>query len=1017
MYPSKLQVLLCKFILFISFPQGLGFQVEITSPGNSSCLYNASISTSEGPVTLYGDLYRSCDIFIKSSCTIKTSISIITSSTTAAGTEYIYLERFGPANPDFHRYIVVKSPLQTCNLSFWYDTIHLQFHGNITVIINANKAIGANSSVICPKEISQQDTVGQTSYCKEIKGYESVIACTSKLVDSKPTTICDAQCSHNCSCILSDREVMYHCYTSHDLFQNKSVFLLFPSDISSLDMSKNGLTALMPDSFKTIRILIVYLKLSYNSLVSLPTSLFHDLLHLTELELQYNSLVSLPAKLFSDLHNLTVLDLSHNSMVSLPVELFNDLHNLTELWLNENSLISLPVGLFNGLQNLNYLNLGNNSLVSLPTELFSGLHRLKKLDISYNSLRSLPVELFNGLQSLHSLYLGLNSLMSLPVGLFTDMYNLTQIWLNHNSLVSLPVGLFNDLHNLTELKLTSNSLVQLPVGLLNGLRSLNILYLGSNSLMSLPTELFNNLHRLQTLYIFNNSLRTLPDGLFNGLQSLLRVDIDSNYLVSLQAHLFSAMHNLQELHIQNNKIAHIAHASFSNTTALQVLYLSNNQLTFLSFNLFDDLINLRTLDLSYNRLTHIPRLGHMTKLSVIILVGNTLTGITHENFDGIQETVTIAVDQPAVCVCYVNESDSCFNIIKRSSYLTCGWLLSVTILSIFTWILGLFATLGNGFVLLWRRLKDGGRENKVQAILLSNLALSDFLMGIYMLIIAAADAYYGQYFPMNAEEWRTGFICRIASTLAITSSEASVFFVTLISIDRFINIKFPYTIHKLHIKSTRLASSVVWCISITLGLIASILAGKNPNFYDNSHICIGLPLAQVLSYDIYTKSFQGIIDLDTQKSLTFNVATNKHQSPGLYFSVAIFICLNMLCFLLILACYIAIIKTVSQTSKEASRQRKMSEEIRMTIKVSAIVLTDFCCWFPICLISALVQVGVVTIPPDTFAWVVTFVLPINSAINPFMYTIGTLIGDKCSKKQSYTHHVQMQTLSTSLPDK
>ena len=30
------------------------------------------------------------------------------------------------------------------------------------------------------------------------------------------------------------------------------------------------------------------------------------------------------------------------------------------------------------------------------------------------------------------------------------------------------------------------------------------------------------------------------------------------------------------------------------------------------------------------------------------------------------------------------------------------------------------------------------------------------------------------------------------------------------------------------------------------------------------------------------------------------------------------------------------------------------------------------------------------VPPDVFAWIVGFVLPINSAINPFLYTI---IGD------------------------
>ena len=112
---------------------------------------------------------------------------------------------------------------------------------------------------------------------------------------------------------------------------------------------------------------------------------------------------------------------------------------------------------------------------------------------------------------------------------------------------------------------------------------------------------------------------------------------------------------------------------------------------------------------------------------------------------------------------------------------------------------------------------------------------------------------------------------------------------------------------------------------ITLGLTASIFAGRNPNFYNNSHVCIGLPLAQVSSYETKT-TFTRIVDLNTIDPVPFEVVTNEHQSQGLYFSVVIFIGLNMLCFLLILA-YIVIIKIVFQTSKEASRKREMAEEI------------------------------------------------------------------------------------------
>ena len=85
-------------------------------------------------------------------------------------------------------------------------------------------------------------------------------------------------------------------------------------------------------------------------------------------------------------------------------------------------------------------------------------------------------------------------------------------------------------------------------------------------------------------------------------------------------------------------------------------------------------------------------------------------------------------------------------------------------------------------------------------MLLSNLAVSDLLMGVYMLVIASADIYFGKYFSMQSEMWRTSATCRITGAISIISSEASVFFVTLISIDRFICIRFPFSKHKLNKK-------------------------------------------------------------------------------------------------------------------------------------------------------------------------------------------------------------------------
>lgn len=41
-------------------------------------------------------------------------------------------------------------------------------------------------------------------------------------------------------------------------------------------------------------------------------------------------------------------------------------------------------------------------------------------------------------------------------------------------------------------------------------------------------------------------------------------------------------------------------------------------------------------------------------------------------------------------------------------------------------------------------------------------------------------------------------------------------------------------------------------------------------------------------------------------------------------------------------------------------------------------------------IGVLALSGVVTIPGDIYAWTVVFLLPVNSALNPILYTISSL---------------------------
>ena len=1021
-------------------------ELEITPFPDLYCLMETDNRTdSQSTLTIYGNVSLSCDLHINPLSSSQIMISVAAGNITS--TDYVYVKRMGQLSVCSNQYVVLMElQQQPCKVNFGNGPIQLHFRGDIAVGIH-DIMVEEEYPLGCPEDVNQEDMVGalggQTSNCKQVKGFASVIQCVRTNhqwwvfpegwleLNSKPASRCDVQFPINCSCILTDKQVLFNCSQNiQDFGKPSSGFLLFPYDISRLVLSRNDISALTMETFMSIGKDIRYLDLSFNFLTTVPSGSLDYLYNIIYLDFQYNSLVTLDTGLFVNLHSLTSLFLHSNALVKLDVGLFANLQSLMHLSLHSNSLATLDAGVFANLYNLTHLSLFKNSMVTLDAGVFANQHSLTELSLDHNALVTFNVGVFVNLHSLTYLDLSDNSLVTLDAGVFATLHSLKHLHLSSNSLVTLNVDVFADLHSLIELSLAHNLLVTLHVGVFANLHSLVQFSLNSNALVALHAGVFTNLHNLAYLNLNNNSLVTLDGGVFADLNNLITLGLDHNALVALQMHVFVTLHKLRILYLidnelvaldhrtfhelvelrflylNNNKINHFADGTFSNLFHLEKLSVAFNGLTFLPFNIFEDLHNLVQLDLSGNRLQTIPQIGHMTLLSTLDLFGNPLVKITKNMFARVESTVSIFVDQPEVCICYLNGSDTCFNTIKPSPYLTCGQLLSLSALSVFIWIIGCCAIFGNVFVVWWKRCKQR-TENKVQSLLLSNLAISDLLMGIYMIIIASADVYYGQYFPMNADHWRSSVLCRIAGTLAITSSEASVLFVMFISIDRFININFPYSIHKLRVRSTRLISALVWAFSLTLGLTASILAGRNSDFYDSAQVCIGLPLAQVVHPQ--TQEIEAANIEYWEDAETVEVIESFNQRPGLYFSIAVFIAFNMFCFLLILVCYIGLIRAVSKTSSEAFRQREMAEEIQMALKVSAIVLTDFICWFPICLMGALVQIGLVELHNSVFAWVVTFVLPINSAINPFLYTIATVITDRCTRKRSDPDHIQMQT--------
>ena len=68
----------------------------------------------------------------------------------------------------------------------------------------------------------------------------------------------------------------------------------------------------------------------------------------------------------------------------------------------------------------------------------------------------------------------------------------------------------------------------------------------------------------------------------------------------------------------------------------------------------------------------------------------------------------------------------------------------------------------------------------------------------------------------------------------------------------------------------------------------------------------------------------------------------------------------------------------------------MNQESTLAKRMTFIILTDFACWFPVIVISILALTGNLHDPTkQVYAWIAVFVLPINSSINPLLYTFST----------------------------
>ena len=245
------------------------------------------------------------------------------------------------------------------------------------------------------------------------------------------------------------------------------------------------------------------------------------------------------------------------------------------------------------------------------------------------------------------------------------------------------------------------------------------------------------------------------------------------------------------------------------------------------------------------------------------------------------------------------------------------------------WILGLTALLGNLLVILMRVIVK--EDNKVHSFLLTNLAMSDLLMGIYLLIIAMKDLQWQGVYFAHDYKWRSGVPCAVTGVLSMLSSEVSVLMLTVITTDRLICIVFPFKVRRMNRSVALAVVGGVWVFGVMLSVIPILGLEyfydkkRRVGFYGKSAVCLPLQLSS-------------------------------ERMAGWEYAAGIFIGLNFVSFVYILVAYTVMFITVKNSSKKV-RSTNLKRESQMARRMLFIILTDFLCWMPVILIGVLSVLG------------------------------------------------------------
>ena len=342
-------------------------------------------------------------------------------------------------------------------------------------------------------------------------------------------------------------------------------------------------------------------------------------------------------------------------------------------------------------------------------------------------------------------------------------------------------------------------------------------------------------------------------------------------------------------------------------------------------------------------------------------------------------------------------------------------------LQVALWVIAFVVLSANSYIIVTKSLFLYNNTTikciRCQHIILLNISIADFFMGIYLIILALQSVRFsGEYGEQDAL-WKTSFFFSFIGSLAFAAGETSCFLMALLTVFRLHNICKPFETSNITTRPWKIAVVFIWCLTVSLATIPIIPTITLRNYFVHE-VWVSNPFNSTGIWNVQSiTSFAKQLALFRNKTVAkpidswtkANDFLTEHFSEypilgefGYYSATSvclarifvtfdaavwlysiIIISTNLIIFLIIAISYIFLY--YSATKNRIDQRQLTDEDSLLRKRIFRIVISDFFCWIPVCII-AYMWLSDIEIKEVVHTISAIILLPINSAVNPFLYS-------------------------------